>query len=149
MYSDIGVKSQAVPQSHPENLQNTESNEIYGGLFAFGEIGGQNLKFLIDTGASISVLSRYVFEKLPESQKILIKPHENEVLNASGTHISNYGTISLEIKLNEVHTACKFPIADISDDGILGLPLTDTGCKLDFSKKEFEVNGCKIDCVER
>ena len=79
-------------------------------LFAFGETGGQNLKFLIDTGASISVLSRNVFENLPESQKRLIRPHENEVLNASGTHISNYGTILLEIKLNEVHTACKFLI---------------------------------------
>ena len=66
--------------------------------------------------------------------------------------LSNYTTISLEIKLNEVQNACKYVIADISVDGILGLPFfTDTECKLylDFSKKHLEVNDSTIDGVDR
>ena len=93
LYSDECVKdkpcsvSEVKEQKVSEKKSNstTQTNDIDGGLFAFGEISGHKLKFLIDTGASISVLSRKVFDKLPESQKRILNTLENKVLAAGGT----------------------------------------------------------------
>ena len=111
-----GLKNQKV--SEKQSNSTTETNDIDGGLFAFGEISEHKLKFLIDTGASISVLSRKVFDKLPESQKRLLNTLENKVLAAGGTQLANYGTVSLEFVLNNVKTLCEFLVADIFYDGI-------------------------------
>ena len=54
------------------------------------------------------------------------------------------------LKLDNVTTECEFLIADILDDGILGIPfLTQTKSKLDFSTKSFEVGGTKLNVVDR
>ena len=94
--SDSGVKEQV---SEKQSNSTTETDYIDGGLFTFGKMSGHKLKFLIDTGASIFVLSRKVFENLPESQKRLLNTHENKVLAACGTQLANYGTISLKLAL--------------------------------------------------
>ena len=148
LYSDIGVKTNIAPE-RTAHLP-CENQEISGGLFVYGQIAGQNFKFLVDTGASISVLGKQAFEKLPDSVKSMLKPHDNTVLAAGGTRLSHVGDITLELSLNGQVTVCNFLVADISDDGILGLPfLADTGTRLDFGRKEFIFNEQTVDCFDR
>ena len=102
---------------------------------------------LVDTGANVTVLKREIFEKLPPSSKEKLKPVDLNLVTATGETSSFVGKITVEIKIGK-HTFCHdVLVADIQNDGILGVDfLSPNKCDVLLSKSCLSVKGDKIPC---
>ena len=154
LYTDNGVKSNTPLIFDDKTLVDLDrtgpKSEIEGGLFVFGEIHEIQVKLLVDTGASVCVLSKKIFDQLPEHVKSTIKPRNYPVMAAGGASLSHYGEISLDIAIDSNINTCLFTVAEVVDDGILGLPfLNQTSSKIDFGKREFTIDNQEVDCFDR
>ena len=80
---------------------------------------GETGEFLVDTGASNSVISKRFFEKLPCDHSNLSR--SGKACTADGSPLRTFGRVMLRIKVREKEFVSTPTIAEISDDGILGL----------------------------
>lgn len=53
---------------------------------------------LVDTGASVTVLNKKIFEKLPPSSKSLLSPVKLNLVTATGETSAFIGKLSVDIK---------------------------------------------------
>jgi predicted aspartyl protease len=54
---------------------------------------------LVDTGASVTVLNKKIFEKLPPSSKSLLSPVKLNLVTATGETSAFIGKLSVDIKI--------------------------------------------------
>ena len=81
------------------------------------------MEFLVDTGATVTLVSKLAIEKIgPITSDEPFKP---EMLSADGTHLKVYRTQLLEFSLQGAKFTQKIVVADLNVDGILGLALPD------------------------
>lgn len=80
-----------------------------------------DVSFLLDTGATISILSRELYEEIPEGDRPPLR-HENARLETSnGSTIKNYGTVTLTLNIQGMHINHSFYVCDAALPGILGI----------------------------
>ena len=154
LYTETGVKSNIqqapIEQTQNESDRTGPKSEIEGGLFVFGTIKDVAIKFLVDTGASVCVLSKKIFDQLPEDVQGKLEPRNYPVQSAGGASLPNYGEISLDVSIDSQVNTCKFTVAEVVDDGILGLPfLNQTNSKIDFGNRVFTIDNQNVDCFDR
>ena len=91
------------------------------------------LKELIDTGATMSLMDMSVLEHLPEPYKAQIKENGKAVKFADGRVQKSYGTLSLVLKLGNEMKELDFLLGNFSDPAIFGMPdLQNLGLSIDF-----------------
>ena len=102
---------------------------------------------LVDSGASVSILRKEVFDNIPISSRPPIKPVRMNLLTATGEASQFIGKVDLEIKLGDHIFSHEFLLAEIKDVAILGMDFF-MKHKVDllFSKGCLKVKGDFIPC---
>ena len=80
-----------------------------------------NVKFLVDTGSNITILSLVVLEKISAPRQPVLEEVENRMIltDGSGKPFRGKGTFDLEVEGKQALQEAW--IADIELDGILGM----------------------------
>lgn len=102
---------------------------------------------LVDTNASVTVLNKKIFEKLPLSSKSLLSPVKLNLVTATGETSAFLGKLSVDIKIENKYFSQDILIADMQNDGILGVDfLSCHKCDVLLSKSCLLSKGNKIPC---
>ena len=97
-------------------------------------INGSRIKFLIDTGATVSIISPRILHSVMKDSQIALDKVNQKVLTADGTARYVEESISIAFLLSGLTVNQKFTVIDVGIDGILGLgPLTSNNCSLDLT----------------
>jgi hypothetical protein len=102
--------------------------------FLEGEILGKKVKFLVDTGASMSLISMSALAKLPGTH--MLSATRTSCRTADGTAVKIHGVCLLEMTLQGVIFPLTLHVTDdtLTNTGILGLDhLLDFGATLNMS----------------
>lgn len=117
------------------------------GLFVSTEIHGNPVTMLVDTGASVTILKREIFETLKPSCPNLLKPVDLNLTTATGEIAPLLGKIVVDIKLGNYSFSHEILVADIQNDGILGIDFLSTNkINVLLSKSCLSVKRNKIPC---
>ena len=106
------------------------------GIFVDALVEGTKIRFLVDTGASLSLLSSAKIGDIPLTSTRKLEDVQQKVLDAGGNRLNTTGKGFFSVSLGNIQTDLEFVVADISVEGILGM---------DFLQK----NDCVIDIVKR
>ena len=99
-----------------------------------GHLLGSSIRLLVDTGASISMLSLRWWNRLQSPP--YLNPHVRKVVCADGRPMAIRGRISCDLRIGEEKMGGDFLVADISPEGILGADLLKSnGILVDMSKQ--------------
>jgi hypothetical protein len=115
-----------------------------------GKLEGKPALFLVDTGCNTNLMSRKMFDTLPERVRRQLLESDSHGLMADGTQLPFYGLLTVTGKLRDVVFEETFVVSQISEDAILGMPfLTTQQCRMDFSKPVLTMNGRELMCTDR
>ena len=124
-------------QQEKENVDE-EAVKVSGkrssGLFVSACVNGKPLNSLVDTGATLTIISSRVWETVGNSSSTL-NSFEQVISTALGNPIEVKGKTNVHIKVSKSSCYMEVIIADIDNEAILGL---------DF----LERNNCKIDIAQ-
>ena len=96
------------------------------GVYIRGSVQGYPLLFTTDTGASKTIISNRVFESLkPEDRPEL--EETSKLVGASGVSIKERGKGIFCLKLGSVKMEVEAIVAEIDDDGLLGVDILQNG----------------------
>jgi predicted aspartyl protease len=96
-------------------------NRVNHSMTVDGLIGSTPISFLIDTGASCTLLSEEKFRAISEGNNHILQKLSGRTLRqADGTPLSTAGKLNVEIQIGPVVVHQEVIIAKISDEGIIG-----------------------------
>ena len=102
---------------------------------------------LVDSGANISILSKKTIDNLPYSSRPKIHPVQTSLITVTGESSPFEGKIEVDVLLGRQKIVHEFLIADIKQDGILGIDfLMMNSCDIFLSKGYMNVHGEKVPC---
>lgn len=106
------------------------------------DILGHKVTVLCDTGANISILSKKIFDSWPKLDKPNLMPVNSKMVTVTGERKSFEGKCLVPIQLGNHKFQHKILVADIVQDGILGIDfMKQNNCDLMISKNYLKVNG--------
>jgi hypothetical protein len=79
------------------------------------------VNMFVDSGGSVSILRKDIFDTIPPSSRPIIKPARMSLLTATGEASQFIGKVDLEIKLDVHVFKHVFLFAEIKDTAILGM----------------------------
>ena len=91
------------------------------GAYVTAKIFGMDAYLLIDTGATVSLLSKVCYRNMFGTKHSSFEKVESNVLSANGSPVDVYGKTSIDLVLNGTTMSHEMIIADLSVDGIFGL----------------------------
>ena len=83
-------------------------------------VNGLPINLLVDTGATVSLLSKAVFDTMGKTDDTITKV-KGDVLSTNGSPLKVLGKTSIELKLADKAWVQDVIIADLNVDGILGM----------------------------
>ncbi|MCG8046149.1 MAG: retroviral-like aspartic protease family protein, partial [Candidatus Thiodiazotropha endolucinida] len=96
------------------------------GVYIRGTVQGYPLLFTTDTGASKTIISTRLYDSMePEDRPALVKT--SQLVGASGVSIKERGKGTFSIKLGAVEMTVEAIVAEIDDDGLLGVDILQNG----------------------
>ncbi|VDI78822.1 Hypothetical predicted protein, partial [Mytilus galloprovincialis] len=108
-------------------------------MFIEAKVNGCKAKMLIDTGATVSLISKKMFDSM-KSQ--VLSPMDREILTANGSPLILFGKTIIDIDLNGHVCSNIAVVADLNVDGILGIDfLRSHNCVINITKGSIWVNG--------
>ena len=121
-----------------------------GSYFFPGKLEGRPVQFLVDTGCTTNLLSKQVFDRLPERVKNCLEESDSHGIMADGTQLPFYGRLRLPLRVRDVKTEEVFVVSRINEDAILGMPfLVAHNCSMEFQLPIIQVDGQKLKCTDR
>lgn len=103
-------------------------------VFFYASLNGYKVKLLIDTGATLSIISPDILNTVVERTNQNLAKVTQPILTADGTAMKVEGSIIIPLTISSLSFNQKFAVADIGIDGILGLDfMTRNGCIVDIS----------------
>ena len=91
------------------------------GLYVPVKVLGQEVSFLYDTGASCTVISTRVWDRIPAEARPELE-HPSVTLTTVGDHaIPNFGACVLKLEVDGRPIACTVQVCDITEEAVLGL----------------------------
>ncbi|MEW8547073.1 MAG: retropepsin-like aspartic protease, partial [Candidatus Thiodiazotropha sp.] len=120
---------------------------IEEGYFVCVTIKNLPVTFLIDTGSNVTILSKALLARLPSDISFSVQPTNTKMLTVTGEVTPFLGKSEIEFEIGTQNLKHKALIADIENDGILGMDfLMIHQCDLIISEKYLKINGEKIRC---
>ena len=114
-----------------------------GGLVAIGQINGHPLKFLIDTGAAVTLVSKEIFHKF--QMKSELQPSNLVICGADGKNLDVSGEGTMEITLGPLKVTHEVIVAALQPDAILGMDfLSQHECKVDIPAQRLIINSLVV-----
>ena len=100
------------------------------------KIGGKKARFLIDTGAAVSVIDSTFYSEYCTGVCSPLKPCHCSLTTANGVGLNIHGEVEVSLKISGFDFAQTMVVADLqSCQGILGLDfLQDNSCVLDLAE---------------
>ena len=119
------------------------------GFYLNAEIEGVNILFIIDTGATRTVISDRVYNSIPEVRRPELKKC-TVLTDVSGQPLSQQGSAFFTIKLaSGVRLNSEIMVADIEDDGLFGHDLLSKGgAEILYSEGAIRFMGTSIPCKQ-
>ena len=91
--------------------------------------------YLVDTGCNTNLISKRIFDRLPQHIQDQLMSCDTHGKMADGTKLPFYGVVQVPIKVRDVKLEEIFVVSQISEDAILGMPfLANYDCRMDFTK---------------
>ena len=114
----------------------TNRLSVQRGIFLPIEILEQEIDFLLDTGADITLISIGTRNNIPEDLKPSLQNSEGQAHNVEGKPLSLLGTLTAPLHIGDTSFSTTVYVAEIQQQGILGLDLLyQIGCAIDFNLK--------------
>ena len=90
------------------------------GLYAKGVVEGVSIKFLVDSGSTATVLSKYSFDRMGGESMVDLHKKSIVMQGVDGKNINVYGYANIGIFFDESHLLHTVIVCDITPEGILG-----------------------------
>lgn len=90
------------------------------GIYLNGKLEDITIFFTIDTGAVKSVISKRIYDKIPILQRPALEK-SSMLTTVNGDPLVEFGKALFKIKLSNVELSFEFIVADIQDDGLIGI----------------------------
>lgn len=120
------------------------------GLFVLAKVSDTQISMLVDTGSNVTIIRKSLTDSWPTSVRQCITPVNMTLVTATGDSVPFLGKISVDIELGEQKLKQDVLLADISNDGILGVDFLNAHhCDINMSKKCIKINGQKVHCYAR
>lgn len=91
------------------------------GVYVTARIHGMDAYLLVDTGATVSLLSTICYENIKRDANHALTEVERDVLSATGSVLRVLGRTPVDFTLNGIALQQEMIVADLTVDGILGL----------------------------
>lgn len=116
--------------------------DVQSGLFVKVTVNGILCNFLVDTGASLTILSHSVYENITKPEEDELTPVTQSIILADGALLQTKGKCDFLISIGNSEFEVTTVVADISADGILGLDfLKQNKCLVDVASAKMYVEG--------
>lgn len=115
------------------------------GVYVCGYLEGEHLQMLIDSGASVSIISRRVYDNLDSDIRPGLEHSSfSRFQLANGGFGEVEGQIEVDICLGQNHIKMPFLVANITDNIILSA----LQCKVDFGRKRVTCDEVNVPCYD-
>ncbi|KAJ8034222.1 hypothetical protein HOLleu_20966 [Holothuria leucospilota] len=109
-------------------------------LYVMGELECVQVKFLVDTGANLTIVRPAIYDKLPEPGRPELEPVSLEMAVADGRPLPFHGRAPFLLKIGELAVKHDVWVANIDIDGILGYEfLQKYNCTLDAGRGKLTI----------
>lgn len=116
-------------------------------LFLTGNVFGLNIKFLVDTGATLSILHPDKYYDIPERHRPPLEPYKLKLRMGDGALRSTLGCAVIPMVFNGQLLPQKMVIADIDVSGVLGYDfLYENAVSINVRDGSLALNGSKVQC---
>ena len=130
------------------NVQQTKHIASTGaGLYASCKINNISAECLIDTGATLTIMSQRMWETIKPSTSTALESFDSNVFTASGEPVEIEGKTCVFIEINGILCPCNIVVAKIDVDLIVGLDfLAKHDCQINVAKSSMIIQGkhCKL-----
>lgn len=124
------------------------ANAVGPGLYIHVDFYGQILNCLVDTGASLSVISTRVWENSDISKQGVLNTYDKTIITASGSALDVRGKTKITLKISDTLYDTEVIIANIENDMLMGLDFMEKhGCTVDILNNTLVVKGKKVDLI--
>lgn len=118
------------------------------GIFLIATLGKTPIPMLIDTGASCCVMSRTIYESIPESVRPPLINRKCGIKSVSGELMKCHGVTTLGIQFDKTEIPIEFHVADVCDKIILGMSfLTEFGVQIDTKNGTLSIGDLYAPCM--
>ena len=117
------------------------------GLYIDCKINSIPTECLIDTGATLSIISIKAWDIISQNSSMTLQTFKSGIYTASGSPIDVKGKISVMVEVGGIKCVTEMVVADIDIDAILGLDfLKSNNCQLDMDGDTLLIKGktCKL-----
>ena len=128
-----------VPDDGLGAVQNIRPHQLFrvtetGGLLVHGGIDGLSTKFVIDTGAAVSLIPCKTYEALGMCKNL--QDLSCGICGADGKNIKTQGQAMFEVTIGPLKVDFNMIVADIQTDIILGMDFVlEYNCKVDLASQ--------------
>ncbi|VDI46852.1 Hypothetical predicted protein [Mytilus galloprovincialis] len=139
------IKGMSQNQNRNQGGGNQQRNYQNGQKGA--KINDKCLAFLVDTGANVTILSKKFIDEINPSLLPKINPVNINLITATGDSAPFIGQIDVEICLGNYIYHHNVLVADISNEGIIGMDFLVThDCDVLLSQNKLKIKGEIIQC---
>lgn len=120
------------------------------GYYCKSLVNGRELSFLCDTGASVSIIRKNIFNQWSKEEKSKLTPVNTILQTVTGEKTPFLGKIVVEVKIGSQKVNHEMLVGDMIQDGILGIDFMRChNCDLIVSENMMRINGEKIHCFTK
>lgn len=122
------------------------ANSMGKGYYLKGKIGKVPVRFLVDSGAQVSVVHPSLWEEVTDGDLDTLRPFENVVKVANGAEMKILGVWNTVVSLGKLKLKAEFLVANASaEEAIIGTDvLQDHNAVLDFEHRTCTLKGKKF-----
>ncbi|XP_077622478.1 retroviral-like aspartic protease 1 isoform X2 [Crocuta crocuta] len=122
------------------------ANSMGKGYYLKGKIGKVPVRFLVDSGAQVSVVHPSLWEEVTDGDLDTLRPFENVVKVANGAEMKILGIWDTVVSLGKLKLKAEFLVANASaEEAIIGTDvLQDHNAVLDFEHRTCTLKGKKF-----
>ena len=138
-----GLEPQVPVDAMSEMIVHINACGENSGLMILGNCEDQGILLLVDTGASISLMSRGCFKALGSKYKL--QPAQISVHTVDDGEMNVYGKFTCDLRIGFVTVQHLFYVADMEAEMLLGLDFLNThGCTIDLRGNHLKFKGQQV-----
>lgn len=145
----VSVDTNSIPDLAPTCRINVTST--VSALYLPGRVEGSPVRYLLDSGCTLNLISKKLFDQLPVRcvRGRIPFQYESGTL-ADGSSLPFYGQVDLVGRVRSEPIELSFVVADIEMDAILGMPfLQKHKCQLKCADFTVVMNGRLLRCTDQ